>query len=146
MCKLPSSLPPARVEHKSGAARRGPVPRNCRNCRRRGESADEPREAISCAQVAEIRTNRSELNFQIYQIYQNMSKYDTNTWYQGLGTKYLVPSTWCPILGTEYLVSNSYYRRRHCYDFRRLSFMLTKEKLIKYKENDKGGVSPNKQS
>ena len=34
--------------------------------------------------------------------------------------------------------------RRHCSDFRRLSFMLTKEKLIKYKEKwQRGGITKN---
>ena len=32
-----------------------------------------------------------------------------STWYQVLGTKYLVPGTWYQVLGTKYLVSSTKY-------------------------------------
>ena len=37
-----------------------------------------------------------------------MTKY-VNTWYQVLGTKYLVPNTWYQVLGAQYLVPNTWY-------------------------------------
>ena len=33
-----------------------------------------------------------------------------STWYQVLSTKYLVPSTWYRVLGTKYLVPSTWYQ------------------------------------
>ena len=61
MCKLPSSLPPARVEPRSRTAQLGPFPLIAADA---ADAADEFREAISCAQAAEIRPTCSENDVQ----------------------------------------------------------------------------------